>query len=744
MPRRSHHALLSALLAGALGLLSAAPGLAAAETTPDRPVVGLVLGGGGAKGIAHVGVLQVLEELQVPVDLVVGTSMGAIVGGLYAQGLSPRELQNLVVDMDWQDAFRDDPARRFRSLRRKAEDWGFPRQVTLGVSRDALLLPPGLLQGQRLTAILRELSLDSAHITDFDRLPLPFRATAVDIQSGEVLALGSGDLALAMRASMSIPGAIAPVKWEGRLLVDGGIANNLPVDLARAMGAEVVIAVDVGGDGLEVSELTGPFSVMEQTSHLMIRQNVAQQIATLKPTDLYVRPDLTGIRIGTADFDRAEEAIVAGALAARSERQRLLELAVDDAAWERHLARQRRGEPAVRRVDFIRLDNQSRLRDELLLSRIHSEPGEPLDPETLNADMERLYGLGYFERVDYRYVEEDGRGGLEVTAVPRSWGPRYLRFGLALEDDFDSSSNYRAGVSYLLTEVNRLGAEFQADLEVGSEPGLHLGYWQPFRRDARAYVTPWAELRRQDRNIFDAGDQVGRYRITRYELGLAVGREFGNITDLRLGYQFGGGRARARIQPPDLPRHDSFTTGIAFIELTLDRLDNPLLPRSGGYLSLRYDYSDEALGADDDFQRVSVQLLGAVSQERNTWLAGARLGSFTSGEAPIHELYTLGGFMNLSGFQRDALTGTHLAHTRLAYLRQITGYRTLGGLPVFLGGALEAGNVWDDEEPRSLDDLIPAASLIGVILTPIGALHLGVSQAEAGRHAGYLSLGQVF
>lgn len=724
--------------------LALAPPPAEAEGSKDRPVVGLVLGGGGAKGIAHVGVLKALEELQVPVDLVVGTSMGAIAGGLYAQGHSPDMLESLVLDLDWQDAFRDAPARALRSFRRKAEDQAFPYQVRLGLRADTLLLPLGVVQGQRLTAVLRELSLRSAGIEDFDALPLPFRATAVDLDSGEVLALGAGDLALAMRASMAIPGAIAPVDWAGRLLVDGGLANNLPIDLAREMGADIVIAVDVGGLDADGRELTGPIAVMDQALHLMIRQNVVRQLEGLGPDDILLQPDLAAAEVGATDFGGAAEALAAGLAAARGAAARLQRLAVDDARWQRYVADLRGSKETVLPVDFIRLDNRSRLDDRLLLSRVRSATGEPLDVAQLHTDIERIFGLGYFDRVDYRYLQDGDEAGIEITAVPHSWGPRYLRFGIALEDDFDANASYHAAISLLQTEINRWGAEFQADLEVGSEPGLSFSFLQPLRADARAYVKPWVEARREDFNVFSDGALIGRYRVAQQEGGLAVGRELGTTSDLRVGMQYGRAAARVRIDSPQLPPSASFATSQAFAQFRFDTLDDTFMPRRGGLLDLRYDYSSRSIGADDDFQRLTISTLGAFSIHRNSFIGRLRFGQFVSGEAPAYLPYTLGGFFNLSGFERNELTGSRLFHVQGAYLRQVTGYRAIGGFPVFLGGALEAGNVWDSAAERRFSDLIPSASAIGVLMTPIGALYLGFGVAEGGRTAAYLSLGRLF
>ena len=737
---RSPALLLPLMCLLAASLAAPAPVAAASE----RPTVGLVLSGGGAKGIAHIGVLQVLEELQVPVDFVVGTSMGAIVGGLYCQGYAPQTLEERVLGIDWQDVLLDASPREHRSARLKTLERGFPKQFSTGIGEGGFVFPQGFVQGQRMMTLLRELSFDSSRITDFDELPVPFRATAVDIETGELIALGEGSLALAMRASMAIPGLIAPVTWNDRLLVDGGIANNLPVKLAREMGADRVIVVDVGGEGRNRSEMNSPFSVMNQALHLMIRQNVERQRDDLTGDDIYLQPDVSSAGIGTADFDRAELALSVGEDSARSASGALNALSLDDDDWQAHLARIRSDDSEPPRLDFIRLDNRSGLSDSVIRSRMNLEAGDSLDIDQLNEDLERIYGLGYFESVDYRAIHDSEGHGIEITVIPRSWGPQYLEFGLALEDDFDANASYRAALSYHRTMLNRLGAEFMAELEIGREPGLTLDYWQPLAADARFYINPTAQVRRRENNIFIDGDQVGSYRVTRQDGRLDLGVHASDATDIRIGIQAGLGEAEARVRPPEAPQSLNFQTGTARLQILNDTLDDSFFPTRGRLLSMRYERSDGVLGADDDYERLTARAAGAFSRGRNIFMGSLRVGSFLSDEAPVYELYSLGGFLNLSGYQRNELTGSHLAHGQLAYLRRMTGYRLWGGLPLYLGGAMETGNVWDSDRNRSTSDLVHTGTLLAAADTPIGMAYLGLSATEDGQSTGYFSLGTVF
>ena len=338
-------------------LLFAYPGQEAQSNKLERPKVGLVLSGGGAKGAAHVGVIRVLEEMGVPIDLVVGTSMGAIVGGLYASGLSGKELEQAIQEIDWEDIFDDDPPRAERSLRRKRDDADFLVRYRLGLKDGELQLPRGVILGQKLMLALRKLSANGAR-SDFDDLTRPFRAVATDLESGEPVVLKSGSLALAMRASMSVPGVFPPVDYDGRLLIDGGVANNLPIDVAREMGADIVIAVNVQTDPSPREKLDSVINIVDQTINLLVLRETRRQLETLNEHDLLIQPAMGDIGLG--DFLRAEEAIQLGESAAWSAQARLQQLAKLGVAKLQFAAEQETGTKSVDTavISSILIDNK--------------------------------------------------------------------------------------------------------------------------------------------------------------------------------------------------------------------------------------------------------------------------------------------------------------------------------------------------------------------------------------------------
>lgn len=736
---------LIALMLALLPLAATAQGEGpSSAATGDRPTVGLVLGGGGARGLAHVGVLQVLEEAHVPIDLVVGTSMGAVVGGLYAAGRTTGELEAAALGIDWGEAFQDQGNRRLYSMRRKADERRLAGQISVGIGLDGFELPRGAIQGQRLTQMLRAHLGDAGMVDDFDALGIPFRPIAVDLHSGEVLALEHGDLALAIRASMSIPGVVAPVRWRDRLLVDGGLGGNLAIQAARDLGADVIIAIDVGSVSPPDTDMASAFEVMDQALGLMIRQNVNESIAGLSSDDLYLRVD-TG-DMGALDFDRAGTAIATGKAAARAHIDELAELAIRPSAHAAHLTRFREAAPSAPPViTDVRLDNRSGLDDQVILRHIDIDTGELLDPDRIAAAIDRIHGLGYFERVDYRlHRTGPAQADLELVAEPRSWGPDYLRFGLSIEDDFDTRSTYRATVSYLRTEVNPAGAEFQADMEVGSDPRLFSEFWQPLGAGSPWFVAPRIEAGRRDVELFADGDRVGEVRLSERELGLHFGRTFGTSGELRAGIQGGSGDTQTLIGSPQIDERE-FTTGRYLARATWDSFDDPVFPRRGTHIRLEWEHSQASLGADDPYERVTLDAGQAFASGRNRLILGGRAGTTRdTAEPPVQALYSLGGFLNLGGYQRNTLTGSELALAQAIYLREVAGYRTIGGLPFFVGGAVEAGNVWPDRETRDTSELITAGTAIAAISTPIGPLFLGYGVSDDGEANAYLSLGRTF
>jgi NTE family protein len=707
---------------------------------PARPKVGLVLSGGGARGGAHVGVLQVLEEMRVPIDYIAGTSMGATAGGLYASGMSPAEILAALQAIDWEAVLDDREERKDRSFRRKADDRLLPVKAKPGVDlRGAELeLPAGLIQGQKIGLLLRDLTLPVSGVSDFDRLPIPFRAVTTDIGVGTTYVVSNGNLADAMRASMSVPGAIAPLKLDGRLLVDGGVTNNLPVNVARDMGAEILIVVDISTPLRDPEEVDSLISITDQLINIMTRGNTEAQLATLDERDIQIIPDLGDI--GSTDFDRAVDAVPAGYEAASSLREQLSALSVPEDEYQQWLARRASRPAGVPVVEFIRVENNAGLDPALLSGMIRQRIGEPLDADKLDRDVGRIYGLDVFEKVSYEIVQEDGRNGVVVEGSAKPWGPDYLQFGLQLEDDFEGDNQYNLRVAYLRTGLNRLGAEWRSFGGIGQDPGLGTEWYQPLDRNLRYFINPSVSFGKSSINIFDdnADDKIGEYRLTNWQLELAGGRELSTYGEVRVGYTRRWVNASRRVgDPATLPTQD-FNSGSVFLQFSVDRLNNVNFPTRGYSGVVRYTVHRSELGEDSGFDQVRAEFRRAFTWGRNTLLPQLRFEQTVRGDPPIYALYRGGGFLNLSGFENNALSGEAFALAEIIYYRRINDSALL---PVFVGGSLEYGDATNN---LNLTNMRGAGSLFLGVDSFIGPLYLGAGTAEGGHSSAYLILGRPF
>jgi len=713
--------------------------LVTAMSHAERPRIGLVLGGGGARGAAHIGVLRELERRRVPIDAIAGTSMGAVVGGLYASGMSPDELEDVVVTLDWVDALSDKAPRKDLSFRRKQDDAQYPINFELGLRDRELLLPMGVIQGQKLDLILRELTADVAHVSDFDDLPIPFRAIATDIERGETYVMGQGDLAQAMRASMSVPGIFAPLRVDDRMLVDGGIVGNLPIDVIREMDVDIIIAVDVEFPLYTAAELDSALTISEQMLTILIRKETLRQIDTLGDQDILIRPEL-GI-FASSDFGQISQTIEPGARATAARSDKLQQLTVDVQQFSAYLQRRGRIPATDGRLAFVRVAHDSRLSSETLESRLEVEKGDAIDTKRLADDAERLYGLNLYEQVSYKLIEEDGETGVEFQARSKSWGPDVLQFAVSLENDFEGSTAFNVGARLTKAGLNHRGAEWRTDLRLGTEPVLLSEFYQPFGGDSRLFIAPRIDLHQSNFNTFVADDAVARYRVSEAELGFDIGSEIGSVGELRIGAYHGTGKTRVKVGDPMISSFE-FDTGGVLSRLRFDTRDDAKFPRSGIRAGLTWNQSITGLGADEGFDTVASEFEGTWSRGKNSWQFGLSYATTVDSRDSIQDYFRLGGFLRLSGLQRGEISGPHAALARFVYYRRVG--ESAGGLfdvPIYLGVSAEAGNVWQSRSDISLDSARVNGSLFAGLDTIIGPVYLGAGFAEGGSASFYLFLG---
>ena len=704
-----------------------------------QPKIGLVLSGGAARGLAHVGVLKALEEQGIRVDAIAGTSMGAVIGGLYASGYKIDELEKLALGIDWQEALSDDPPREDIPFRRKQDDRDFLVRQKLSFRDDGSLgLPLGVIQGQNLSLLLESLLAHSSDIRDFDKLPIPFRAVATDIVNGDKVVFRKGHLPQVIRASMSIPAVFAPVEINGQLLVDGGMVDNIPVDVAREMGVDRVIVVDIGTPLRPRKQLTTVFDILNQSTTLMTRSNSAVQLASLTPDDILIQPALSSI--GATDFGRSQDIISAGYRATQALAPRLADLR-HPADVQLDIARTAEERTPV--ITQIKIENDSKIDDAVIRYYIRQPVGEPLDLGRLQRDMGTLYGLDYFDQVQYRVVHKGKERTLVISARAKRSGTDFLRLGLNLSDDMRGDSAFNLGASYRVNGINRLGAEWLTRVQIGDKQELYSEFYQPLDVGSRYFVAPYINAQSQNVESILDNDPIAEYRLERYGFGLNLGRQIGNSGEIRVGIGEAWGKADVRIGDHDLPS-TSFNEGFYDIKYSFDSLDNVYFPHSGYDIGLSVRQFDPALGSDDRYRQWEFHLDKALSYGPDTWILGGRYGRTLDKAEVVTSSFLLGGARQLSGFRQDAISGQNISLMRAVYYRRLTPRSYLPfDFPLYAGASLERGRAWNNDNDFD-SGYINAASIFIGFDTPLGPLNFSYGFNDDDQKALYLNLGQTF
>ena len=725
-------------------MFAAADVVAETTATEARPRIGLVLSGGGARGLAHVGVIQILEEMKIPISCIAGTSMGAIVGGLYAAGLSPAEMEKLVTSMEWNEAFKDKPPPSELTFRRKKDAAEYLIDSDLGFKNKKFQIPKGLLQGQNLNLMLKSILFHTEGVDDFDKLNIPFRAIATDIETGDAVVLGKGELVKAIRASMSIPALFAPVEIDNKMLVDGGVANNLPIDIVRQMGADVVIAVDISTKLSSRDQLTSSIEITAQLTSILVQRNTARQIQSLREGDILITPDMGDI--GSADFFKAPEAVTVGRKKAEEMKPHLARFAAKEDDFMAYLKLQRHKDTEMPVIDSVEVVNKTSLPTKLIGAHIDIKPGKKLDLSQLRRNIDRIYGIDTFERVDFRLMKKDKSTGIVFEPLEKSWGPNYFRFGLGMEDSFKGVSKYALTTKFTKTAMNRLAGEWSTEVRIGENSRIVTEFYQPVDDSLSYFVAVNAGYRVRDFNDYNEdGDVTTQHRAHSIHAGLDVGRQFGNWGELRLGINREYGAVRVLVGDHTGPA-EYYNRASIFASAAYSTLDNYVFPLSGTDSYLTWNYNLKMLGSDIEVQALAFKWMTALTWRKFTFLPSVEIRTtLDNDDMEVQDTFPLGGFLNLSGFGSNELFGRHTALARLIVYREIfsTGIGALT-MPLYIGMSAETGNVWNKRADINFDSLILAGSVFIGTKTFLGPIYLAYGQAQRSHSSVYLYLGQRF
>jgi NTE family protein len=725
---------------------AAAPVLADEATQPaaggKRPKICLVLSGGGARGAAHVGVLKVLEEYRVPIDCIVGTSMGALIGAGYATGTTVAEMEKINAEISTELLFKELPPRDELSMRRKVDDYLPYIGPEFGIGGKGFGLPKGVVSGVQLETVLRRLAKAKGY-HNFDKLPIPFRAVATDLVTGKAVVFSKGELANVMRASMSVPGAVAPAEFGGKMLVDGMLTSNLPVETARAMGADIIIAVNVGTPLLKRDELTSILGVSGQMLSILTEQNVQKSLASLKPTDILITPELGDY--STGDFDNLPKIAPLGEEAARKQAERLAQLSLPPAEYAALRKRQTvTVEPDLRPVDEIRFEGLQRVNPKSVQAIMETRVGQTIDQKALDRDMRRIYGTGDFEHVNYHYIEEPNKRVLAVDAVEKSWGPDYLHFGLSLSSDFHGDAYYNLLATYRQTWLNSLGAEWRTDVQFGRTSSLFTEFFQPLNPEGWFFVAPHAGIERHSFYLYQGDERLASYDISSDLVGVDAGLLFRQHGTVRLGIVGGKMEPTLDTGPQSLsPGPSPVSQGAYTARVFFDRLDNVNFPRMGWNAGLNVYDSTSQLGADNNYTKWDAEAMGVYSYGNHTFNFAAKAGGkIGSDPLPRYDQFQWGGFLQQSGYRTGQLYGETLSFGRLMYYHRILRGSLLEG--AYGGFSLEGGKVGNPLMPGSPTGLLKSASAFIAVDSPVGPAYLGYGHAQDGNSSWYFYLGRRF
>ena len=707
-----------------------------------RPKIAVVLGGGGAHGVAHLGVLQELERQRVPVDLVVGTGFGSLIGGLYASGMTVGEISDFLFDTNWRGVFDPDTQREDLSFRRKRDDDDFLIKYRVGIKDGQAQLPTSLVANEKLMQILQSVTARSKGMKNFDALPVPFRTVAMDLVTGEEVVLDSGSLDRAMLAAFSAPGTFPPVQIDDRVLITGSLINNLPVDIARDWGADVIIVVDVGIYVRGEDDLNSIFSIVDQVGHLLQQKNTQASLLQLADSDILVQPNILPqkqVNVGDPELNVQRGAEAVAAVQHRFDEFRLDQVPFDELSIERVARADRK--PVI---SGIELHNDSSVDDAVILAQISQPLDTELDKAALEDDIRGVFGIGSFSSVEFDLREDGESSILELHTIENRSGDRFWRFGISLQDDLQGNSAYTGSASMTWTNLNRLGGEWRNVLRLGEILQLATEFYQPLAKSGRYFSSAKLGYTERNVNIFADSSILGQVRVQELIGQLGVGRIFGNSGQLQLGMIYGDGSSHGNIgrgiQSSDFDI-GGFTAAVAY-----DTYDNVYFPKSGKTAVVSWVGQRESLGASIEVDVLSGNIGAAKTWDATTLIGGIRFESQLNDVPGAQNLATTGGLFNLSGFQRDELSGRHAAVGRLILYRKMRSNPLRGFLnaSLYFGASLEMGNAWLSSDDVSLGNTITAGSIFAGADTFIGPVYLAGGLAEGGHTALYLFVGRPF
>lgn len=710
-------------------------------TAKKRPKIALVLSGGGARGFAHIGVLRVLKEMRVPVDIVVGTSMGSVVGGAYAAGRSVEELENIVRTTSWDSVLADRPARDALDFRRREEDVLLPSRIEFAITKSGASLPPSAAGNAALEQALTRLLPSGTRDEPVDQLPLPFRSVVSDLVTGELVELTDTPLFQTLRASLAVPGVFAPVHINKRLVVDGGLVRNLPIDMAHKMGADIVIAVNVGTPLAQEKELGSAISVAQQMLQILTEQNVQRSLKELRTQDILIAPNLNGISF--LDFGLYHQAMQAGDAATRQMATALGKLALSE---NEYAERERNRYAAFSAPDVplpltrIEIAGTTYINPAILIAQSGLKPGQMVSEEDVRQAASKLYGRGDLDHVETEIHDTIDHRSVLIKANEAVWGRNRVRIGLELASDFSDSNRFSLSAMHIASSLNPWGGELRSIAKIGSQRELGTQLFQPLGAGSEWYLAPSIQYGASSQEFYEQGRKIFRLGLKTSSASFSAGKQLANWGDIRFGVNRQFSRYHAELPDnPALPSGDAYGTA-QFAQFRIDTLDSLAFPSRGQFLVTNWERSPAS--ETDKKALAHSSIIGMSAFQSGNW-AGHVYGEWSKsqrGAAPV----SLGGFLRLSGTPADSISNNTVGFGRLVMARRI------GSMPSTLGGAIrtgfsvELGGGFGADEAVKLNKIKQSGSAFVSLDTRFGPLYFGTGTTRGNGSTLYLFLGPIW
>ncbi|MEG9435436.1 patatin-like phospholipase family protein [Edaphobacter sp. HDX4] len=708
-----------------------------------------MLEGGGALGLAHIGVIEWLEEHHIPVSYIAGTSMGGLVGGIYATGRSPAEVRELVASIDWNAVLRGQVPFTNLNFRRKQDSVVYPGSIEFGV-KNGVRFPEGFNSGQEVQFILDRVALPYSGVENFDQLPIPFACVATDLVSNKEYVFRQGDFATALRSTMSLPGFFSPVRVDGHVFTDGGLLNNLPVDLAKQMGAEITLAVHLETQPMSAKESPSSFGVLGRSISVTIAAN---EVRSMEMADVLITIPLA--KFGSMDYSQADALIKAGYNAAQSKAAVLSRFSVDEATWQKYLTDRTAHRRQAPRPGFVEVAGTDAHSAKAIQKNFQPAINQPVNTDEMQKTIQDILGEGRYASLNYTMVEKNGIHGLHIQANEKSYAPPIIRPQITLDGSQYNNVLFSLGGRITFLNIGSYGSELRNDVIVGSEYGIRTEYFHPVSVGSKWFVAPTILFDSNAYNAYNSdGSLASVYRAKRAGGGVDIGYLLGRSQEFRIGYYSEYLKYSLQVGRQTEPTV-SGREGYAQFQYTLLHVNDPVIPTAGQLAAFNTRWT-EAYPNPSKAYTISAfpSSQGGFSyfvplSKRNTLVLSGGGGTVygTRNSNIGLPVFSIGGPRLFAAYGTNEILTNEYAYGQLGYVRELATLPPILGGNLYFLGRVEGGTYQRFDTPVGLPTQYrhPADGVAGLIVNTIfGPVLVGGAVGDAGRHRFFFLVGRVF